>query len=170
MDEYNFFLSWSGPISKGVAQAWHRWRPSVIQGARPWISVADIPKGTPWFGDLAEKLQGIRLGIICVTPENLAAPSIHFEAGALSKTVADRAFVCPYLLNVRDSDLLFPLAQFQTTQAQPEDTRRLLQTLNGALQMPLTKEQLDGAFDKWWPDLARFSHQSLAESRPSWHN
>lgn len=153
MGECNIFLSWSGPTSKLVAQAWHQWLPLAIQGARPWMSSTDIPKGTPWFGELADQLQGIRIGIICVTPENLTAPSIHFEAGALSKTVAEKCYVCPYLFNLKDSDLVFPLAHFQTTKAQRDDTRQLFHTLNRALQTTLTKEQLDAIFTKWWPDL-----------------
>jgi hypothetical protein len=153
MEEYNVFLSWSGPESKAIAEAWHRWLPLVIQVARPWMSSVDIPKGSQWFGELAARLNGIRIGIICVTPDNLSAPSIHFEAGALSKTVSEEAYVCPYLFNVKDSDLKFPLAHFQTTKAQQEDTGKLLRTLNQALQTGLNEQQVDAVFDKWWPDL-----------------
>jgi hypothetical protein len=154
MGEYNVFLAWSGPVSKAVAEAWHQWLPLAIQGARPWMSSTDIPKGTPWFGELADQLKGIKIGIICVTPDNLSAPSIHFEAGALSKTVAEQQYVCPYLFNVKDSDLGFPLAHFQTTKAQQDDTRQLFHSLHRALQTAgLTKGQLDVVFDKWWPDL-----------------
>jgi hypothetical protein len=154
MGEYNVFLCWSGAVSKAVAEAWHQWLPLASQGARPWMSSTDIPKGIPWFGELAEQLKGIRIGIICVTPDNLSAPSIHFEAGALSKAVAEQAYVCPYLFNVRDTDLGFPLAHFQTTKAQKEDTRHLFHTLHRALQTTvLTKDQLDAVFNKWWPDL-----------------
>jgi hypothetical protein len=154
MGEYNVFLAWSGPVSKAVAQAWRDWLPSVIQAAKPWMSSTDIPKGIPWFGELADQLKAIRIGIICVTPDNLSAPSIHFEAGTLSKTVAEPQFVCPYLFEVKDSDLGFPLAHFQTTKAEQEDTKRLLHTVHSALQSAsLTEEQLDKAFDKWWPDL-----------------
>lgn len=155
MEAYNVFLSWSGPTSRAIAEAWRRWLPLTIQAAKPWMSDTDIPKGRPWFSELAEQLKGIRIGIICITPDNLLAPSIHFEAGALSKTVSDVAYVCPYLFNVKDSDLKFPMADFQATKAQREDTRKLLRTLNQALQAGLTGEQVDAVFDKWWPDLER---------------
>jgi hypothetical protein len=155
MGEFNVFLAWSGQVSKAVAEAWHEWLPLAIQGAKPWMSSTDIPKGTAWFGELADQLKGIRIGIICVTPDNLSAPSIHFEAGALSKTVAEQQYVCPYLLNVKDTDLGFPLAQFQATKAERDDTRQLFHTLHRALQTStvLNKEQLDTVFEKWWPDL-----------------
>jgi len=95
MEEYNVFLGWSGLDSKAIAEAWHQWLPLAIQAAKPWMSDTDIPKGSAWFGELAARLKGIRIGIICITPGNLLAPSIHFEAGALSKTVSEQAYVCP---------------------------------------------------------------------------
>lgn len=154
MAEYNVFLSWSGNVSKAIAQAWHEWLPLAMQGAKPWMSSSDISKGTPWFGELADQLKGIRIGIICVTPDNLTAPSIHFEVGALSKTVTERAYVCPYLFKVKNSDLTFPLSQFQTTVHGHDDTKQLFRTLHRALQTTnLKEEQMDQVFEKWWPDL-----------------
>ncbi len=162
MVEYNIFLSWSGNVSKAIAEAWRNWLPLAMQGAKPWMSSADIPKGTPWFGELADQLKGIQIGIICVTPQNLTAPSIHFEVGALSKTVTQSAYVCPYLFNVKNSDLGFPLSQFQTTIHGHDDTKQLFHTLHRALQTSnLTEQQLDAVFEKWWPDLER-SLKSIA--------
>jgi hypothetical protein len=156
MNEYNVFLAWSGNVSKAVAEAWHEWLPLAIQGAKPWMSSTDIHKGTPWFSALADQLKGIKIGIICVAPDNLSAPSIHFEAGALSRTVAEQQYVCPYLFSVKVADLGFPLAQFQATKAERDDTKELFHTLHHALGTAgLTKEQLDTIFDKWWPDLER---------------
>jgi hypothetical protein len=153
MGEFNVFIAWSGDVSKAVGKAWYDWLPLAIQSARPWMSEADIDKGKPWFGELAKQLKGIRVGIICVTPDNLRSPSIHFEAGALSRTVEEEAFVCPYLFHVKDSDLGFPLAHFQTTKMGREDTGRLFDTLNRALQGTLSQGQLGRTFDKWWPEL-----------------
>jgi len=167
VEAYNVFLSWSGPTSKAIAEAWRRWLPLTIQAAKPWMSDTDIPKGRPWFSELAEQLKGIRIGIICITPDNLLAPSIHFEAGALSKTVSDVAYVCPYLFNVKESELKFPMADFQATKAQQEDTRKLLRTLNQALQAGLTGEQVDAVFDKWWPDLERSLKAVQAPTGPA---
>ena len=153
MGEFNVFIAWSGEVSREVAKTWHDWLPLAIQSARPWMSESDIDKGKPWFGELAKQLKGIRVGIICVTPDNLKSPSIHFEAGALSKTVVDEAFVCPYLFHVKDSDLGFPLAHFQTTKMGRDDSRRLFHTLNRALDATLTEDQLSRTFDKWWAEL-----------------
>ncbi len=155
MEEFNVFLSWSGPTSKAIAEAWRKYLPFIIQAAKPWMSSEDIPKGSTWFSDLTGQLKGIRIGIICITPDNLLSPSIHFEAGALSKTVSDTSFVCPYLFDVKDSDLKFPLANFQTTKARCDDTKRLALNLNKALQAGLTQEQVTTLFDKFWPDFEK---------------
>ena len=147
------FISWSGERSKGVAQALRDWLPNVIQAIEPWMSEADVAKGARWGLDMARELDETRVGIICLTRENLSAPWILFEAGALSKTL-EETYVCPYLLDVRPADLEGPLAQFQATLATNEDTRKLVQTINRALgDEALTEERVNKAFEVWWPQL-----------------
>src|SRR5437868_9968493 len=95
----NIFISWSSKRSGQVALLLRDWLPQVIQAARPWMSQEDIAAGSRWNVEVGEKLKTTKVGVICLTAENLKAPWMHFEAGALSKTVDD-AFVCPYLYGV----------------------------------------------------------------------
>ena len=148
------FISWSGVRSRAVAEALRHWLKSVIQSVDPWMSEEDIGKGVNWGTELAAQLNETRVGLICLTPENLEAPWILFEAGALSKHL-QKTYSCPYLFKVEKRDLTFPLAQFQATLADKDDTRKLLATINEALDKPLDEHQLDGAFRKWWPDLKK---------------
>ena len=97
--EHNIFISWSKPRSYQVAKALHEWLPNVIQSAKPWISVENVDKGTLWSNEMAVVLSTVRIGIVCVTPENVAEPWLNFEAGALSKTV-DEARVCTFLFGI----------------------------------------------------------------------
>src|SRR5262249_46316277 len=108
------FISWSGERSRAVAEALRDWLPQVIQVVEPWVSVADIEKGSRWGADIAGKLAECRVGLICLTPENLFAPWLLFEAGALAKTL-EQTSVCPYLLDLQFADIRDPLAQFQAT-------------------------------------------------------
>jgi hypothetical protein len=152
---YNVFISWSGATSRAVATALRDWLPQVINAINPWMSSEDIEKGGRWFSDMTGQLKDIKLGILCLTPNNLEAPWILFEAGALSKTV-EGTFVCPFLFRLESSELKGPLAQFQATKAEKEETRKLLRTINRAIQNPtLTDTQLDKAFNKWWEDLEK---------------
>lgn len=147
------FISWSGDTSRAVAEGLRDWLPSVIQTVKPFLSSADIDKGARWSAEIAEHLGDTKAGIICLTPDNLHSQWIHFEAGALSKTV-EKTLVCPYLLHLEPTDVEWPLAQFQATRAQKEETRGLVRSINKALgDNALAEGQLDKTFDRWWPDL-----------------
>jgi hypothetical protein len=147
------FISWSGDTSKAVAEALREWLPRVIQAVEPWVSSHDLERGVRWNPVLTKELEQTKVGIVCLTPDNLKAPWILFEAGALSKTV-DATLVCPFLFRLENSDLEGPLAQFQTTKAQKDDTRELMHTINKSVGPSGLKEgALDQAFEKWWPDL-----------------
>jgi TIR domain len=149
------FISWSGDRSKAVAEALRDWIPKVIQAVNPWISSRDIPKGARWSQHIAAQLEGAKMGVICLTPENLSAPWILFEAGAMAKTL-EETFVCTFLLGIKPSDVRDPLAQFQATKADENDTRMMLQTINTALgESHLSEKQFDSTYEKWWPDLEK---------------
>ena len=90
------FISWSGEISHKVAMALHRWLPSVIQALEPYISSEDIAKGTRGIADISEALEHSSFGILCLTKDNIYAPWLIFEAGALSKSVK-QGRVAPFL-------------------------------------------------------------------------
>ena len=97
------FLSWSGEKSHKVALVFRDWFLSVIQSLVPYVSSEDIDKGTRWSTDIAKELEDSSFGILCVTKENLTAPWLTFEAGALSKTM-DKSFVSPFLFDIKRSD------------------------------------------------------------------
>lgn len=90
------FISWSGEKSKAVAHALREFIPDVIQSVKPWMSDADIRAGECWSNAVAKELQESSFGIICLTADNLMAPWILFEAGALAKTISE-TYVCPYV-------------------------------------------------------------------------
>src|SRR5580693_5399098 len=128
----DIFISWSGPRSGAVAEALKKWLPKIVNAFKPWLSSADIDKGARWSSDIATRLQAAKAGIICLTPSNLSAPWILFEAGALSKTL-ENTFVCPLLVDLQPREVTGPLAQFQATRATRDEMLRLLKTLNGGL-------------------------------------
>src|ERR1035441_2906009 len=147
------FISWSGTRSRHIAQALKGWLPMVINAVRPWLSSADIDKGARWGTEVASKLQSSKFGIICLTPSNIHADWILFEAGALSKTL-ENTRTCTLLIGVDHADIEFPLAQFQHTQISKSEILKLVTTINKHLDAgSLTDEHLKTAFEKWWPEL-----------------
>jgi hypothetical protein len=117
------------------------------------MSASDIFKGARWSAEIARELETTRVGIICVTRENLNSQWLLFETGALSKTL-EGTFVCPYLVDLDPAELTGPLAQFQATRSDYADTKRLAKTINiAALETGLSEKRLDEAFDVWWPQL-----------------
>jgi len=149
------FLSWSGDQSKLAAKAIHEWLPTVIQTVQPYMSAETINKGERWSLDLSKQLECTHFGVNCVTPDNVAAPWVLFEAGALSKAI-DKARVSPLLFGLASSDFTdSPLLQFQHTVFKKEDFGKLLHSLNAAAPdtEKLTKEVLDRSFARAWAEL-----------------
>jgi len=147
------FLSWSGTRSHRVALVFRDWLPSVIQEIVPYVSSEDIDKGARWSTDIAKELADSTFGILCVTRENINAPWLTFEAGALSKTM-DKAFVSPFLFDIKRSEGDGPILQFQSTIFEKDDLKKLVTTLNKACDKDgLTSERLAKAFEVWYPTL-----------------
>jgi len=147
------FLSWSGTRSHQVALIFRDWLPSVIQAIVPYVSSEDIDKGARWSTDIAKELEDSTFGILCVTRENINAPWLTFEAGALSKTM-DKSFVSPFLFDIKRSEVDGPLLQFQSTILDKDDIKKLLKTLNKACDADgLAADRLEKAFDVWYPTL-----------------
>ncbi|MCH7737423.1 MAG: toll/interleukin-1 receptor domain-containing protein [Chloroflexi bacterium] len=149
------FISWSGNRSEKIAEAFRDWLPKVIQSLDPFMSAKDIEKGTRWAQNIAAHLEETKFGLICLTSDNLDAPWIMFEAGALSKIV-EGTYVVPYLFQVSLSQLQGPLTQFQATTAEKGDTREMMAIMNKALgENALPGDRLEEAFEKWWPELEK---------------
>jgi TIR domain/Bacterial regulatory protein, Fis family len=152
----DLFISWSGKRSGAAAEILKGWLQNLINDLEPWLS-AEIHAGTDWNRELADKLKDCKAGIICLTPSNLHSDWIHFEAGALSKTVDD-AYVCPFLIDLERSAIGPPLSKFQSTRAlEEEDVLQLVRTLNKACKSGGEKgrdeHSLEEAFKVWWPLL-----------------
>lgn len=151
-DDHNVFISWSGTRSRWVADAFREWLPVVLQSVKPWMS-PEIDKGVRGQDVISDKLNTVKIGIVCLTPENLKEPWILFEAGALSKAVGKKSYVCTYLLaGLKPTDIERPLGEFQHTSPDKQDTFKLLNTINTALGTnPVPSDVLERAFDGWWP-------------------
>jgi len=147
------FISWSGTQSKEIAEIFRTWIPGVIQAAKPYYSPNDIEKGTRWSNEIAKELEASKFGIICLTKDNLEAPWIMFEAGALSKNI-ERSKLCPFLFGVEPADVQGPLVQFQAAKFEKAEVKKLMKSINAELsEQSLASEVFETVFEMWWPKL-----------------
>lgn len=66
----------------------------------------------------------------------------------------DKSFVCPFLFDIKRSEIDGPVLQFQSTIFEKDDLQKLVNTLNKACKNePLTQNRLDRAFSVWYPTL-----------------
>jgi hypothetical protein len=154
-DDFNIFLSWSGDQSRWVADALRRWLPVVLQTAKPWMSSANIDIGSRSLSEISARLNGMKIGIVCLTPENLEAPWILYEAGALSKEIGEKSRLCTYLLaGLEFQDIKGPLGMFQATKPDKQGTRDMIFTINRTLgHAPVPDANLDRLIDAMWPQF-----------------
>lgn len=93
------FISWSGPNSKEFAKGLKQLLvQSVFAGSDLQCFVSDegIISGNHWWEKIKTELRTCKLGILCITKENLYAPWVYFEAGAM---IAQEVPVIPLLVS-----------------------------------------------------------------------
>lgn len=116
------------------------------------MSDSDIESGARGLSEIAKALSSINYGLICLTEENVSAPWINFEAGALSKSVDDGRIV-PLLLGFDPKRLPAPLGQFQARKIEKSGINRLILDINNASSKKIDASRLSMLFEKLWPSL-----------------
>jgi hypothetical protein len=154
-DSMDVLISWSQPQSRRIATAVHALLSKVVPNVKPWMSTKDIAKGKEWFRELQGLLGRAQLCVICVTKENVRSPWLYYEAGAIGVKFSDPIRICPYLVGVAPGILSGgPLAQWQCTVADRDDTFSMIRSLNEVL----NPDNDDGSalqtiFNQFWPEL-----------------
>lgn len=157
------FISWSGDLSRRIAETLRKYLPLMIQGMDVFMSKHDLESGSRWSSELAKELEESSFGILCLTPDNLDSPWVLFEAGALTKHIEGRA--CGVLIGaIKPTDVSGPLAQFQNRVFSREEVQALLHDINAKLPKPLQPPQIEMILEKWWPDLEREYETALKKS------
>jgi len=123
----------------------------VLHYVEPWLS-ADIEAGERWGTKVAKELEATKFGICCITRENVAAPWVLFEAGALAKSMQEGRVV-PLLLDVDVKDIDGPLAQFQAKKADKLGLEGVIRSINQYSDTKLSDARLDPLFETLWPAL-----------------
>lgn len=160
------FISWSGEQSRKIADVISKWLPDVIQSVRPFFTPDDVTKGQRWASEIADTLHSSQFGLFCLTADNLTAPWILFEAGALSKDLKEGR-VCSLLFGVDTTQLVGPLQQFQATPYSRVEMLKFMKDVNDATKDPLNESQLVRAFDRYWDEFDQNIQSILREGSPN---
>lgn len=149
------FISWSKTVSRDYATCFRDWINRVIQDVQPFMSDQDIELGEKGISAIETKLDEIAFGIIFVTRENKDAPWIHYEAGALSRTVDSApSRVVPLLIDLEIVDLgSSPLSNYQGKKLGREAVLSVCSQINKLTSNPLQENHLADSFEVWWPKL-----------------
>lgn len=155
------FISWSGERSQALAQALRDWLPLVLHYVDPWLSEADVAAGDRWAQEVSKELEASNFGVICVTPENVGAPWVLFEAGALAKSMQG-SWVVPLLYGLEFSDISGPLAQFQAKKVEKTGLGEVILSINHATkEEAIPDDRARQLFAALWPEF-----ESRLESIP----
>jgi hypothetical protein len=161
------FISWSGGLSLGIAQLLKVWLRRVMQHLDPYVSTEDIRKGKRWSESVRTELEQTIFGITCLTPDNLDAPWIHYEAGAISKGRDENSLCALMCGGVGSEHLPETLQQFQATLPEKTDMARMMKALNEASGSKLSETELTEAFDHWWPSFDKPYAELLSKGNPA---
>lgn len=123
----------------------------------------DIERGALWFSEINDQLKDTKIGIVCLTKDNLDKPWILFEAGALAKGLST-VRVCTFLVDLEPTEVSNPLAQFNHTLPTKEGLFGLMRTLNASLGDQALKEKvLEQVFTTYWPQFEEKFAKALAD-------
>ena len=125
------FISWSDERSREMAEAFKDTLAVVLQHVTPWISSEDILAGQRWILEISKELERSDFGLLFVTNENLKSEWLHFEAGAIVKSV-DQGRLIPILCGVRLTDLSAPLSAFNAVEPDEEGLKTIFKSINEA--------------------------------------
>ena len=144
------FICWSGRRSRRIAEAFAtQWLPANLgDRVSSFVSFSDIEKGEGWFERVLAELVKADAALLCLTPENLSSPWMHFESGMVARMGNGRVFT--YFLGADARTVQDPLKQIQVTVATKLDTERLAQKLATLAKVELEVERKATA----WESLA----------------
>ncbi len=157
------FFSWSGERSKKVAEEFQDLFKGVFDPVIDcFLSTRDIAPGTRSVQILFEKLEKCNYGICFIDSENVRAPWIQFEAGALSKMVADSQVMVLLLDNNTESLQGTPLFEFQHKLFNKEHIQSIFEEIIKLFDQVSSRDSFLKRFENGWDNFYENSNKILA--------
>lgn len=146
------FISWSGKntASFKVAKKLAEWLPMVLQETEPFMS-DNIRSGTNPISQIMDNLANSKIGIICVTQDNITSSWLNFEAGALNNVVTNQSgIVIPLLINMTTDEFAncnSPIKNLQGKEFNDDDFKIALKDINSYLKSPISEKAFNSLYD-----------------------
>ncbi|MBO4917669.1 MAG: toll/interleukin-1 receptor domain-containing protein [Bacteroidales bacterium] len=169
------FISWSGIYSKRIAERLKTSLEKIFSNKLTcFVSTKDIASGEDWYDKIKNELAKSSLGILCITKENIKAPWLYFEAGAL---VGNNLNVIPLLINCDQISLNdTPISANQSIQFyNPEQFKKMLNDIREKLNLlpdtdreildEIYKTQYNNLKDDLKPQLDKLKSQRYFSER-----
>jgi hypothetical protein len=161
------FISVSGPLSEAIGEILREWLPSVIQKIHPFLWSEDLRKGGRWHLEISKQLESTYFGIPCLTKDNANSPWIHFEAGAIARSI-EQGRLASVLVDLTKSEVPDPLRHFlYTNLTDSKDFYKLLLSLREVADPLLPEPRLKTQFEKYWDDLETAVNKAFAARHAS---
>ena len=157
------FVSWSGELSRKIAESIKKWLPCFIQAVDVFFSPDDIEKGENWDSKISKELADCKFGIICLTTDNVTAPWINFEAGAIAKALDSR--VATLMININPSEIKGPLSRYQGTKIEKDDFYQLIDNINKQCDTPVNQDVLKNIFSGLWDKMSEEISATIASTK-----
>lgn len=159
MNKPKIFISWSGKdtASFRVASKLYEIMPLMFQNADYFFS-DHITKGKPAIDKIFSNLAEAKIGIFCVTKNNILKPWLNFESGAIASAVKNNdGLAISLLINMNTDDFVSfssPITNFEGAMFTDEnDLRRMIQDIGRAINSSLSEKQIDNLFDTYKTQL-----------------
>ena len=147
------YISWSGKISYRIAQLLRDLIRSIFPDLEPWVSAEDIEEGARWSPDLLKILDQADFSIICVDPSNFLSHWLHFEAGAITKSIK-KWNIKVFLYELTQGELKGSLGLFQTVRIDKAEIRRMLEDIHANyIQVPISQMEVVAHLEDAWPEF-----------------
>lgn len=146
------FISWSGKDTPSfkMAEILYSVLPVIFQSADCFMS-DDMIKGAVGINEILNNLSKAKIGIICVTKNNIEKTWLNFEAGALTAVVANKnGKAMPLLIDMTTDELASansPISVLQGTVLNEEELIKMFLSINNCLGNPLNESQVKQLFD-----------------------
>lgn len=164
------FISWSGKKTPSfrMAETLKSVLELVFHSEFEIFLSTDIEKGIVSIQEICENLSKAKIGIICVTKNNVEKPWLNFEAGALMTAVYNKqGKAMPLLLDMNTdqfSNANSPLRNLQATELNEADLLMMFNDLNRSLINPLSEKQIQILFNQIAKDTILACDVTLSES------